>query len=683
MRIRTSIVYPSVLQFSAFIDYPLLCCATHKKKEMSALAKANSVDETIDALISKIQVKDVAIQQLKERCELMQGDYEHNYHLLQSQAVELHSIKTKCGVQEKQIRQLEIRCAAQAAKLKEAEGEVHRQTQSLQSVVESLRGQLLVSQTEHSNLQRKFADQELELASLRQEMHQQSGKISRNAETVRREVLMETETLMREKERVLRVREDQLVRDTAALESKCLELTSEVQRLREAKETTDFRIEEMTKVIARKDFLYQQSQEQINDMKKSHAQQLSKYELDAQASSAMKDQMDRAFNAQFLSLQKDLDRRTHDCELMEQKVSAQRQQQELELRRKSEERDELIRSFEDKLRVLHDKVRQLEARESSAQEEVERFRKRASEGKKMSNQFQASTTVLEDRVEDLQRMLTTKETEIGRLHGEIERLNALTLKKEKEADELRAEFERRSWQDRIAEEAAFEKKRLEWRKHGASRISIDHSAANNNPESSFQQQGNSTAYNIPQSAQSPIPPQQGGISPYPSTNNANSLAVDVRNQMAQQQQLSFAAPSFNNASQSFVLQELALIKEQHLIDKSNLERKLQDAQRALRRHKTSSFFDDDGEESRNPSAYRSAAAGGQENSFTDGRPPKYVSSSVDHLNVSDDRATQQQQRSEGGGKPSTPTGLRDSAIGANQLRVEQLQKQFAESPLGK
>lgn len=551
---------------------------------------ASHHDAALNDLLQKLRVRDIAVQQLKERCELIQEDYEHNFRLAQEQAVELQALRAKSGVQDKQVRQLEARCTALQGKLREADGEVHRQTQSLQSTVESLRAQLLVGQTEHGNLTRKYADLEMQLASHRQELQQQAGRMSREAETIRRESLMESETRLSEKERLLRVREEQTLRDVQNVEHKCVELSSELSRVKELKETSDLRVEELTKTVARKEYIIQAAQEQMNEMKKAHAQQMHKLEVEAQGATVLKEQFDKSAASQLLTSQREIERRAHENELLEQKLAALKHQHELEVRRRTEEKDEIIRGLEDKVRGAQDKLRSAESRCTELEDEVERLRRRIGEGKKMHSTMMVNGSLLEDKLDDLQRALTTREAEVLRLKSETDRIAGIADRKEKEANELRAEFERRAWQDRVSDEMQLEKKRMDWREHGASKL--HHHDGNNVGGSSHLSavvgnNGASQSHNDVSSFQQPspiAPPQFLSASQLNLSAIANEVKQQIMQQQQQQQPASMAAHNATGGGTAF-LHELSLLREQHHLEKMQLERRLQEASRSARRQR--------------------------------------------------------------------------------------------------
>ena len=219
-----------------------------------------SVADTVDQLLHKIHVRDVAVQQLKDRAEAMQSDYEHNYRLLQKQTIELQSLQAAQHVQLKQIRSLETKNAAQIQKIKNFDEEVRRQSQGLLSQNETLRGQVTVLQNELTTIQRSVAEKDVELGTLRRDLQEANGKLSRQSQNVRREVLQEQEVASRDKERLLRVREDQLLRDVNQVENRCLELASENTRLKEEKTALEARFEELHRMSTRKDFTLTQLQ---------------------------------------------------------------------------------------------------------------------------------------------------------------------------------------------------------------------------------------------------------------------------------------------------------------------------------------------------------------------------------------------------------------------------------------
>lgn len=238
------------------------------RKERGKKERIMSVADTVDQLLHKLQIRDVAIQQLKDRAEAMQSDYEHNYRLLQKQTVELQSLQADHHVQRKQIQQLEAKNAAQLQKIKNFDEEVKRQSQGMISQNETLRGQVTVLQNELTSLQRSIAEKDVELTTLRHDVQEANGRLTRNQQVVRREVLQENEVASREKERMLRLREDQLLREVNQVEARCMELSSDNTRLKEEKLALESRFEELARVSARKDFTLSQFQDQIIELKR-------------------------------------------------------------------------------------------------------------------------------------------------------------------------------------------------------------------------------------------------------------------------------------------------------------------------------------------------------------------------------------------------------------------------------
>jgi chromosome segregation ATPase len=656
-------------------------------------------DNAVDELVQKLRLRDIAVQQLKERCDLIQEDYEHNFRLAQQQAVELQTLRAKGAVLEKQNRRLEAQSTALQSKLREADGEVQRQTQSLHATVESLRAQLLVGQTEHGTLSRKYADVEMQLSTLRQELQQQSGRIARDAETIRREAMMEAETRLAEKDRLLRTREEQTLRDVQAIEHRCVGLSSELGRVKELKETSDIRLEELTKTIARKEFLIQAAQEQLNETKKHHAQQLHKLELEAQGSTVLKEQGDKSLTAQLLSSQREVERRIHENELLEQKIVAIKQQHELELRRRCDEKDELIRGLEDKCRLQQDKIRSSESRCTELEDDIERLRRRIGEGKKTQSSLVVNGSLLEDKLDDLQRALTIRDAELARLKSESERATNIADRKEKEADELRAEFERRSWQDRVKDEMLLEKKKMEWREHGAAKMMMHTggvAAAVQDPNLSLpyaqQQPSSSFATPLPQFFSS-------------SQLNLSAIANEVKQQIQQQQSSIHhntpPPPPSDPQRGSAFLHELSLLREQHQLEKLQLERRLQEVTHSARRQRNrvamleaadraDPMSQDDMPQTSSGTPMRSKQQ--RRATFDDGAPS---TPGAQHLNSSrdgsasmsiyrdDQENVQTTRKPQGASNGAVASGLPPRAATSATSRVEELQRQLAESPLGR
>ncbi|CUE64018.1 Hypothetical protein, putative, partial [Bodo saltans] len=677
----------------------------------------------VEDLIHKLRLRDVAVQQLKERCDLIQEDYEHNFRLAQQQAVELQTLRAKGGVLEKQNRRLEAQNSALQSKLREADGEVQRQTQSLHSTVESLRAQLLVGQTEHGTLTRKYADVEMQLATLRQELQQQSGRMSRDAETIRREAMMDVETRLLEKERLLRTREEQTLRDVQAVEHRCVALSSELGRVKELKETADIRLEELTKTIARKEFLLQAAQEQLNETKKHHAQQLHKLELEAQGATVLREQGDKSSTSQLLTMQREIERRIHDNDLLEQKILALKQQHELEVRRRSDEKDELLRSLEDKCRLQQDKLRSTESRCTELEDEAERLRRRISEGKKTHSSLVVSGTLLEDKLDDLQRALTMRDAEVARLKSESERTAAIADRKEKEADELRAEFERRAWQDRVSDEMNLEKKKIEFREHGTSRMHPAGGAALNvaaDPNASLMHNGLPYPATSTTTYPSPLPPHFLSSSQL----NLSAIANEVKQQIQQQQQQVQSSPITlfassdqqrqSNSSGNAFLHEISLLREQHQLEKLQLERRLQEATQSARRqrNRVAMLEAADNQDSmiinnndvaakyhfsssattpmRSMTRRTTAFEGNSTPSGGRGVAAQHLNSSRDgseHMSIGREdqenvAATKKQHNSSGPLPPAVGLPPRAGASSATS-RVEELQRHLADSPIGR
>ena len=575
-----------------------------------SLAARDRHDDPIEGLMDKLHEREIAMASCRDALVSMQTDYEHNLRILREREADLQTLRAQFSMLSQQNATLEARCTAQLQRIKENDGEVKRQTQALSTKNETLLAQITILTQEKQSALRSQSDAEVELTQLRHDMHQLNAKIMKQVEMARNEARMDCETLIKEKDRVLRVREEQVHQDCVRLETRLLEMSSENARIRETTQNFELKLEDCNKIISRKDVQIEQLQAQLVELKRHATNMQSQLQQEQEFHRLAKEQLDRSAQAVGSTAQRDLERRTHDLELAEQKISAMKSQHESDIRRRAEEKDDIVRTYEDKLRGMNERIRTAESREAEARDDCERQRKRSAEIKKELSATETNSLLLHDRAEDLERVISKKELENGRLHGEIQRLLGQLQEKEKEAEALRVEFERREWQDRLVADERMQGRVKEWRsmsqQQTSQRFASQSVPPNNNNntqvDSSDLENFGAAGGGRSRSAARAFPDVSTVLqSATPMGMNRQAIASDIlqeiKAQLVNQSHTgAYLSDGINKSGASLLMgpggyhdrsiqQELTLLREKHELDRLEMERKLGEATRLADRQR--------------------------------------------------------------------------------------------------
>ena len=604
---------------------------------------SSSLLTRMESLTEQVQQREAVISAQNQTLDRMRDDYQHNLKVLESRDEEIKQLHDRKAALERDYETVQNdlatavgRSDALAATLADVDAAHEQNTKHLKEQLEAHKAQNSILLGEKANLQRIVSERDMEIATLREEAQHLRSNYTRQLESERRKFQQDFEEALQEQHKQTLMKEEQLHVDKKKLETRTAEIFSELARVKDTQVHTEMQKEEFQKLAASRESTMNHLQQQINEIRRASKQREADLESEVASLRAAREQAERSGTTHHLTLSRDLDKKTHEVELLEQKVAALRTQHEAELKRRSDLYDEHMKEADQKRRLAEEKQRSADSRALELNDLCERLKRQTTELKRDVDASDMQNGVLKEKVEELERALHRRDQNWEKAESDVKKLTALLNEKEKEIALTRTEMHRREQRDRAVKENQLQNQSESWKQsfpgeepmitdsgdysssgvdyehlnqsnaHGAATTAIGGSRRGRTMEGTSLNA--SPVYRSPQgrarSARRKQQQQHGEES-----GQTLELLNDIKNQLSSQHRdvtsaavqsanrstrdaaeadyfdSMTAAHDPNRAATAALRRELAVMRESYANDREELEEKLEDAMREIARER--------------------------------------------------------------------------------------------------
>ena len=555
----------------------------------------------VEDLRQRLRQREDLFATFQKKYGAMKEDYLYNLQVIAERDRELAVLTDRIKALQDALSVAEGKCQSQRVTLDEVGERVNAATAQHRDRIDALQAQLNVCSGDKLIAERKVQEATGEVVTLREEVQRLQSALIREVDSARKNAAAELEADSRERERLLRDREASARQEARALEARLLEHQSENARLREALRTSELKLDEAQKALGQKDNTVAMLQAQAAELKRSIQRQTAQNEVEAAAMSAAKEQLEKASGSHFMALEREIERRQHDIELLEQKLASANTTHEQELRRKHEEREDLLRQSEEKLRAAQTRATVAESRVHELTDALTRHQNTINQLRKTAASQEDEIAALKEDAEEQRRSASRKDVEVQKLNSDLSRCVRSNLDREREVELMRMEFERKEAQERAQHDMEVQTRVESFRRTAAaaastfpashimaSPIGPNRTALRSNWLES-QQSLNLTSGGVAGATPAAVRPNDVPMAPPPSANrDLNSSTAEALNDIqkqlaAQQSEADLLLQSRREASQ--LRRELALVKEQHERTKDDMQSQLDEVKRQMNREK--------------------------------------------------------------------------------------------------
>ena len=411
-----------------------------------AAASAGSVMIPLEDVVRQLNTRDRENERLAASSRKLLDDFVHNSRMLQEQADEIASLKHELDEKENAIASLQSDVSQYHGASQDMESRVAAETKTFSETVDTLHQRARDQSAEIVKLQATVAGKDQTILALEKKCQLIEANAAQRIEMARREAEMESDGVLRERSKHNQRIETEYRQLLSEREAKLVAASLDASRHRDEALKSTEKLRDAEKELLERELHIRRITSERDEVQRAKDFEIRTAKDELEVLVKARSEAERAQQMTILGLQKELDRKQHDLDLLTNKNTDHRHLSDQEVRRRDDALQEERRVLHDQERQHAEKLRQAERALAESQDLVDRLKRQLRDEAASRDAAEGERGHLDERILTLQRALGKRDLDVQRLQNQVTSLLKEVSDAEKAADVVKAEFDLR---DRI------------------------------------------------------------------------------------------------------------------------------------------------------------------------------------------------------------------------------------------